>query len=135
MTTDFDDRYFFRCMYLAHEYFTSSQLKVFFKNFNNQIPFIFNINRIYFSGLQWNVISFLNDWVWNDEVLTIYHLSSITFWIAEKINFSMKWRANLLWITMTMLLSLFHMKITANVTKSSHEDRGPCYLHLQIFFL
>ena len=32
------------------------------------------------------------------------------------------------------LTSLFHMKITANVTKSSHQDRGPCYLHLQIFF-
>ena len=27
------------------------------------------------------------------------------------------------------------MKITASVTKSSHQDRGPCYLHLPIFFL
>ena len=27
------------------------------------------------------------------------------------------------------------MKITANVTKSSHEDRDPRYLHLKIFFL
>ena len=25
------------------------------------------------------------------------------------------------------------MKITASVTKSSHEDRGLCYLHLLIF--
>ena len=32
-------------------------------------------------------------------------------------------------------LSLFHLKNTASVTKSSHEDRGPCYLHLQNFFL
>ena len=31
--------------------------------------------------------------------------------------------------------SLFHMKITVSVTKSSHEDRGLCYLHLKIFFL
>ena len=29
--------------------------------------------------------------------------------------------------------SLFHIKITANVTKSSHQDCGPCYLHLPIF--
>ena len=25
------------------------------------------------------------------------------------------------------------MKITASVSKSSHQDRGPCYLHLRIF--
>ena len=30
--------------------------------------------------------------------------------------------------------SLFHMKITASVTKSSHQDRSPCYLHSPIFF-
>ena len=29
--------------------------------------------------------------------------------------------------------SLFHMKITASVTNSSHQDRGPCYLHSPIF--
>ena len=29
----------------------------------------------------------------------------------------------------------FIKKITASVTKSSHQDRGPCYLHLPIFFL
>ena len=27
------------------------------------------------------------------------------------------------------------MKITASVAKSFHQDRGPCYLHLPIFFL
>ena len=27
------------------------------------------------------------------------------------------------------------MKITVSVTKSSHQDCGPCYLHLPIFFL
>ena len=32
-------------------------------------------------------------------------------------------------------LSLFHMKITVSVAKSSHQDCGPCYLHLPIFFL
>ena len=31
--------------------------------------------------------------------------------------------------------SLFHIKITASVTKSLHQDRGLCYLHLPIFFL
>ena len=31
--------------------------------------------------------------------------------------------------------SLFHMKITVSATKSSHQDHGPCYLHLPIFFL
>ena len=31
------------------------------------------------------------------------------------------------------LSSLFHMKITASVTNSSHQDRGPCYLHSPIF--
>ena len=30
--------------------------------------------------------------------------------------------------------SLFHMKTTASVTKSSHRDRGPLYLRLPIFF-
>ena len=30
--------------------------------------------------------------------------------------------------------SLFLMKITTSITKSSHKDHGPCYLHLQIFF-
>ena len=29
--------------------------------------------------------------------------------------------------------SLFHMKITVSVTKSSHEDSGLCYLCLQFF--
>ena len=33
------------------------------------------------------------------------------------------------------MFSLFHMRITASVTKSSHQDCGPCYLHLPIFFL
>ena len=27
------------------------------------------------------------------------------------------------------------MKITASDTKSSHHDRGPCYLHLPFFLL
>ena len=31
--------------------------------------------------------------------------------------------------------SLFHMRIIASVTKSSHQDRGPWYLRLPIFFL
>ena len=30
--------------------------------------------------------------------------------------------------------SLFHMKITVSVTKTLHQDCGPCYLHLPIFF-
>ena len=30
---------------------------------------------------------------------------------------------------------LFHMKITASVTKSLHQDCGLCYLHLPDFFL
>ena len=32
-------------------------------------------------------------------------------------------------------VSLFHMKITASITKNSHQDHGPCYLPLPIFFL
>ena len=28
---------------------------------------------------------------------------------------------------------LFYMKVTASATKSSHQDRGPCYLHLPNF--
>ena len=32
-------------------------------------------------------------------------------------------------------ISLFHMKITASVAKSSHQICGPCYLPLPIFFL
>ena len=31
--------------------------------------------------------------------------------------------------------SLFHTKITVCVTKSLHQDCGPCYLHFPIFFL
>ena len=30
--------------------------------------------------------------------------------------------------------SLFHMKSTVSVTRSWHQDRGPCYLHAPIFF-
>ena len=30
-------------------------------------------------------------------------------------------------------LSLFHKKISASVTKSSHQDCGLCYLHLPVF--
>ena len=30
--------------------------------------------------------------------------------------------------------NLFHMKISANVNKSAHQDRGPCYLHLHAIF-
>ena len=32
-------------------------------------------------------------------------------------------------------VSLFHLKITVSFTKSSHQDHGPCYLHLPSFFL
>ena len=32
-------------------------------------------------------------------------------------------------------ITVFHMKITASVTKSLLQDHGPCYLHLPIFFL
>ena len=38
-------------------------------------------------------------------------------------------------LTFLPVHSLFHMKITASVTKSSHQDRGLSYLHLPIFFL
>ena len=31
--------------------------------------------------------------------------------------------------------SIFQMKITATVTKGSHQDHGLCYLHLPIFFV
>ena len=31
-------------------------------------------------------------------------------------------------------ISLFYMKITVSVMKSSHQDYGPCYLHLPIFY-
>ena len=31
--------------------------------------------------------------------------------------------------------SLFHMKITASITKSLHQDSGPRYLHFPILFL
>ena len=34
----------------------------------------------------------------------------------------------------SIIISLFHRKITASVTKSSHQDRGSCYLPLPIFF-
>ena len=40
-----------------------------------------------------------------------------------------------LFFTLLPTNSLFHMKIITSVTKSLHEDCGPCYLHLQIFFL
>ena len=35
---------------------------------------------------------------------------------------------------LSSLVSLFHMKITASVTKSSHQDRDPYYLQLPIVF-
>ena len=31
--------------------------------------------------------------------------------------------------------SLFHMKITTSVAKNSHQDRGPCHLHLPVLFI
>ena len=33
-----------------------------------------------------------------------------------------------------LIISLFHMESTASVTKSLHQDLGPCYLQLLIFF-
>ena len=38
-------------------------------------------------------------------------------------------------LLLLFILSLSHMKITASVTKSLHQDRCPCYLHSPIFFL
>ena len=32
-----------------------------------------------------------------------------------------------------MCLSLFHMRSPGGVTKCSHQDCGPCYIHLSIF--
>ena len=34
-----------------------------------------------------------------------------------------------------MPYSLFQMKIPISITKLSHQDRGPCYLHLPVFFV
>ena len=34
--------------------------------------------------------------------------------------------------TKNSLSSLFHMKITASVTKNLHQDCGPCYLHVPL---
>ena len=31
--------------------------------------------------------------------------------------------------------SLYHVKITASITRSSHQNGGLCYLHVPIFFL
>ena len=36
--------------------------------------------------------------------------------------------------TISYELSRFHMKITASVTKSSHQDCGPC-IYIYLFFL
>ena len=47
--------------------------------------------------------------------------------ITEKVSLNFKIRSS--------LPSLFHMKISASVTESLHEDCGPHYLHLKIFFL
>ena len=34
-----------------------------------------------------------------------------------------------------LIPSLFHMKITVSVTKSSYQDCGPCAIYIYLFFL
>ena len=50
---------------------------------------------------------------------------NLTFLIEGNLSLSMD--------SILTRLSLFHMKITARITKSSHQDCGPCYLHLPVF--
>ena len=62
---------------------------------------------------------------WSYRVGTSYHMVSIG--TSEK---SPKFL-----LFCNIFHSLFNVKITVGVTKSSHQDCGLCYLHLPIFFL
>ena len=63
---------------------------------------------------------------YNVEILRMYILNPVQYIN----NFSLK--RDILSIAATSSI-LFHMKITVSVTKSLHQDRGPCYIHLPIF--
>ena len=67
----------------------------------------------------------------------MYYLQRVTtFQCENKLDFEKKARQFYQGMALAWALSShFHMKITVSARKRSHEDFGPCYLHLPIFFL
>ena len=61
----------------------------------------------------------------------IYQTSGLILW---RLSWELSCSAELFLIN-PIMISLFHIKITANISKKFHQDCGPCYLHLlNIFF-
>ena len=53
----------------------------------------------------------------------------------RNIRFLLSFNSRIYLLFRCTVCSLFHMKITASFTNSSHQNRDPCYLHLLISFL
>ena len=61
----------------------------------------------------------------------IYQTSGLILW---RLSWELSCSAELFLIN-PIMVSLFHIKVTANISKTFHQDCGPCYLHLlNIFF-
>ena len=60
-----------------------------------------------------------------------YQTSGLILWrMSWELSFSAE-----LFLINPIIISLFHTKITVNITKKLHQDCGPCYLHLPNIFL
>ena len=57
-----------------------------------------------------------------------YYLKTF-YWLVVKLFYMFSKTFDIFPIYTDIRCSLFHMKIIASVTKSSHQDCGPCYLH------
>ena len=62
-----------------------------------------------------------------------YYLKTFC-WLIVKLFYMFSKTFDLFLIYIVIRYSLFHMKITTSVTRSSHQQCDPCYLHLPIFF-
>ena len=57
-----------------------------------------------------------------------YYLKTF-YWLVLKLFYKFSKTFDIFLIDIVIRFSLFHMKITASVTKGSHQDCGPCYLY------
>ena len=61
-----------------------------------------------------------------------YYLKTF-YWLINKLFYMFSKTFDIFLIYIVIRCSLFHMKITTSVAKSSHQHCDPCYLHLPIF--
>ena len=92
------------------------------------VPIAIGISIIFFEGRSsFNECDLHN---WHNSLVNAFFSISICIWIEQNV-----FLINLCFVlTRSNHCSLFDMKITASGTKSLHQNRGRCYLHLSIFF-